>query len=489
MAGIPGDGMIGTAWNAIWAVRAGILTALHVAIASMVSVHVLLRKRDIGAAIGWIGLGWLSPFLGAGLYYMLGINRVRRLAHELRGGLPRLAPAAPPVTEIDRDDSLVALERAALQISGRPALAGNSLKLLQNGDEAYPQMVAAIDAARTSVMLSSYILRDDAAGAPFIDAIIRAKARGVEARVLLDGIGSGYFVSPAYHRLRRAGVPAARFMHSPKPWLMPFLNLRSHKKILVVDGRAAFIGGLNIGAENLLASAPRSPVRDVHFAVRGPIIGQLADDFARDWLFTTNEALEGAAWFPPPEPVLTAANGAGIVRVVTSGPDRDLDKIQLLALTAITCARGSVRIMSPYFLPDDLLVSALSLAAMRGVEVDIIIPERSNHRLVDLATWPNIEPMLRAGCRVWLNPPPFEHSKLMVVDGLWAMVGSANWDMRSFRLNFEINLEVIETELARMLDDRMLGKRHKPLTLSDIANAPLPARLRDAGLRLLLPYL
>ena len=221
----------------------------------------------------------------------------------------------------------------ALQISGRPALAGNSLTLLQNGDEAYPQMVAAIDAARTSILLSSYIFRDDEAGAPFIDAIIRGKGRGVEARVLLDGIGSGYFVSPAYHRLRQAGVPAARFMHSPKPWLMPFLNLRSHKKILVVDGRAAFIGGLNIGAENLLASAPRSPVRDVHFAVHGPIIDQLARDFARDWLFTTDEPLEDAAWFPTPEPVPAPVNGAAFARVVTSGPDRDLDKIQLLALT------------------------------------------------------------------------------------------------------------------------------------------------------------
>lgn len=489
MAEILGEGSISAAWDGLWAMRAGILTALHVMIASTVSVHVLLRKRDIGAAVGWIGLGWLSPFLGAGIYYMLGVNRVRRRAHELRGHLPRFTGSRLVATEIERDDGLVALDRAALRISGRQALPGNSLKLLHNGDEAYPRMLAAIDAARTSLMLSSYIFRDDEAGAPLIDALVRARARGVEARVLLDGIGSGYFSSPAYRRLRREGVPAARFMHSPEPWLMPFLNLRSHKKILVVDGRLAFIGGLNIGAENLLASTPRSPVRDVHFAVRGPVIGQIADDFARDWLFTTNEALEGAAWFPPPEAVHASQDQTCIARVVTSGPDRDLDKIETLALTAITCARTSVRIMSPYFLPDDLLVSALSLAAIRGVEVDVIIPERSNHRLVDLATRPNIEPMVRAGCRVWLNPPPFEHSKLMVVDRMWAMVGSANWDKRSFRLNFEINLEVVDTALAENLDELMLGKRQKELTLAELVGTPLPARLRDAGLRLFLPYL
>ena len=479
-----GAAAIRAGWETIWPIRTAILTALHIVSASAVSVHVLLRKRDIGAAVGWIGLGWLSPFLGAGLYLMFGINRVRRRAHGLRSDLPHMPAPAEQATEIARGDNFAALERAALWISRRPATIGNSATLLQNGDEAYPRMIATIDAAQTSILLSSYILRDDAAGAPFIDALVRAHARGVEARVLLDGIGSGYFRSPSYSRLRRNGVPAARFMHSSKPWLMPFLNLRSHKKVVVADGRSAFIGGLNIGAENLLAGHPRHPVRDVHFELHGPVVGQLVADFARDWLFTTGETLEGSAWFPE-----LKNTGNCVARVVTSGPDRDVDKIELLALTAITCARTSVRIMSPYFLPDDRLVSALALAAMRGVEVDILIPERSNHRFVDLATRPNIEPMIRAGCRIWLNPPPFEHSKLMVVDNAWAMIGSANWDMRSFRLNFEVNLEIFDVELAQILEHRMLDKQLCALTLNELVATPLAARLRNAGLRLLLPYL
>ena len=477
--------MIGTIWDALWSARAGLLSVAHIVLASAVSVHVLLRKRDVGASVGWIGLGWLSPFLGATLYFLLGINRVGRRANELRADLTVPPGPAPQATEVERDDPLAALERSAQQISGRPTTHGNSIVLLQNGDEAYPRMIAAIEVATTSVMLSSYILRDDAAGGPFIDALIRAHDRGAAIRVLIDGIGSGYFRTPAYLRLHKHGVPAARFMHSSKPWLMPFLNLRSHKKILVADGRDAFIGGLNIGAENLLASHPRHPVRDMHFAVTGPVVGQLAADFARDWLFTTGETLDGETWFPP----LAATKGNCIARVVTSGPDRDVGKMELLALSAIGCARTSVRIMSPYFLPDDRLVSALALAAMRGVEIDVIIPARSNHRMVDLATRPNIEPMLSAGCRVWLNPPPFEHSKLMVVDGAWAMIGSANWDMRSFRLNFEVSLDVHGIDLAESLERQMLDKRKNELTHEALLRTPLLARLRNAGMRLLLPYL
>src|SRR3954454_11588003 len=146
-------------------------------------------------------------------------------------------------------------------------------------------MVEAIAAAGTSVALSSYIFRADAAGNRFIAALADARRRGVEIRVLIDGIGGGYFLSLAYRRLRAAGVPAALFLHSWLPWRMPFLNMRTHKKILVVDGRLAFTGGLNIGAENILAKAPRHPVRDTHFRVEGPVIAQLMEAFAEDWLF------------------------------------------------------------------------------------------------------------------------------------------------------------------------------------------------------------
>jgi len=184
-------------------------------------------------------------------------------------------------------------------------------------------------------------------------------------------------------------------------------------------------------------SKPPTPVHDTHFQFAGPVVSQFCSTFAEQWSFATGETLSGDAWFPPQTPA-----GASIARAVTSGPDQDLEKIELLVLAAIGEAQRSVRIMTPYFLPDDRVITALTLAAMRGVLVDIVVPEHSNHPTVDWAMRAHVSPLLRAGCRLWLQGPPFNHSKLLAVDEHWCLVGSANWDTRSFTLNFEINAEV-----------------------------------------------
>jgi len=224
-------------------------------------VHVLLHKRDVGACIGWIGLAWLSPILGSILYVILGINRVKRRANQLRDKRPDRHAAEPPPAPAGRDDHLAPLEWAGDRITQYRAERGTAVTILLNGDEAYPKMIAAIEAAEVSVALASFIFRADDAGGCFIDALVRARQRGVQVRVLIDGMGGGYFLSPTYERLRRHDVPVSRFMHSPLPWRMPFLNLRTHKKILALDGRIAFTGGLNIGDENLLAGRPHSGAR------------------------------------------------------------------------------------------------------------------------------------------------------------------------------------------------------------------------------------
>jgi cardiolipin synthase len=303
-------------------------------------------------------------------------------------------------------------------------------------------------------------------------------------RVLIDGYGGGYFTSSTYRRLRRAGVPAARFLHSPLPWRMPFLNLRSHKKILGIDGRVVFTGGLNIGAENLTQHHPRHPVFDTHFRFEGPIVAQLIEVFAADWLFVTGQALAGDAWFPP-----LARAGDSTARVVTSGPDNDLEKIEFVILEALGCARTSVRIMTPYFLPDERIITALSLAAYRGVEVDLVVPEHSNHPTVDWGSRVQMAPLLAAGGRVWTYPAPFNHSKLMSVDGLWALVGSANWDVRSFRLNFELDLEIYHSGVVRQVDELITAHQATQISASELNSRPLALRLRDGAARLLVPYL
>lgn len=458
------------------------LSICHVALAIAVTGHALAHKRDPGSAVAWIGLAWLSPVVGSVLYALLGINRVQRRARGLRGR--PLDDPAPARLLRSRTGPLAELEIAAFHICGRKLTEGNSIAMLHNGEEAYPQMLAAIDDATRSIALSSYIFRADAAGNDFIAALARAHGRGVVVRVLIDGYGGGYIRSAAYRRLRRAGVPAARFLHSAMPWRMPFLNLRNHRKLLAVDGAVAFAGGLNIGSENLLRTHPRSPVHDTHFRFAGPVVQQLCSSFAEQWSFTTGEELVGEAWFPRLKPA-----GTGNARAVTSGPNQDVGKIELLVLAAINEARHSIRIMTPYFLPDDRVITALALAAMRSVDVDIVVPQQSNHPAVDCAMRAHVGPLLDAGCRIWLHAPPFDHSKLLAVDEQWCFVGSANFDTRSFTLNFEVNIEVYCSVTARRVNETIARNFKTRLLPAALSRRSLAMRLRDNAARLWLPYL
>jgi cardiolipin synthase A/B len=225
-------------------------------------------------------------------------------------------------------------------------------------------------------------------------------------------------------------------------------------------------------------------VQDLHFRIDGPVVSQLAEAFAEDWAFAANEDLQGDAWSPriPSRP-------GKLGRVIDSGPDADLEKVEFAVLQAVSCARAGIGVMTPYFLPDERLTTAVALAAMRGVTVDLVVPQASNHMLVDWATRANIGPLLSAGVRIWRSPPPFHHSKIMVVDREWCLIGSCNWDIRSFRLNFELCMEVYDPDLAVTLTALMERARGSELTQADLDARSLPVRIRDAGARLMLPYL
>jgi cardiolipin synthase len=378
------------------------------------------------------------------------------------------------------------LARVVGNVVQKPLLAGNHLEPLINGDQAFPAMLQAIQQARHTVSFVTYIFDRDEIGLAFARALGEAKRRGVEVRVLIDAAGTRYSWPPILHALRREGVTYARFLPMFGLWRILSLNLRTHRKILVADGNLGFTGGINIRVGNCLERRPSRPVQDVHFRIQGPLVSQLQEVFADDWLFTTGEALRGEAWFPKLEKV-----GPVLARSVVDGPDEDFEKLRWTILGALSIARYSVRIVTPYFLPDPAIVSALNLAAMRGVVVDIVLPSRSNLPFVQWASRAMWWQVLEHGCRLWLTPPPFDHSKLMIVDGAWVLLGSANWDARSLRLNFEYNLECYDSQLAERLDLLVEQKRKnaRQMTLAEVDNRPLPGRLRDGVARLLTPYL
>lgn len=457
------------------------------------SGHVLLQKRDVRAALAWVGLIWFVPAIGAVLYAALGMNRIRRLASELQRERRRIPLATPRDTMIARvgtevtvPPSLKALARLGEAVSGRPLLTGNSLHALHNGDEAYPEMIAAIDAARHTVALATYIFGDDNAGKPFVEALARAAKRGVQVRVLIDGVGTRYTWPPVERALRRTGVRTALFRPGIRDAGLGFFNLRSHRKVLTVDGRIAFTGGLNIQARNILKDDPPRQVRDLHFRLDGPIVGQLQEVFVEDWAFTTREILDGPGWFPT-----LLAVGESTARAYTDGPDGDIEILRTVLLGAIAGARDSVRIVTPYFLPDQGLVGALHVAALRGVAVDIVLPSKVNIPLVQWAATAQLWQVLRPGCRVYETPMPFDHTKLMVVDREWVLFGSSNWDPRSLRLNFELDVECHDPRLAAQMDGLVASKiaEGRQITLDEVDGRPLVIKIGHAVARLMSPYL
>jgi cardiolipin synthase len=232
----------------------------------------------------------------------------------------------------------------------------------------------------------------------------------------------------------------------------------------------------------VLAERPKSPVRDLHFRVEGTIVQQIEQEFDDDWSFTTGEApIEVAS--PPNTEVGASA------RAIGSGPDQEIDQLVLVLLSAINTARRSIRIATPYFLPDEQLLTALQLATLRGVDVQIVLPGINNHRLVAWAAEAHIRPLLQTGCHLWRSSPPFDHSKLMTIDGEWCLVGSANWDTRSLRLNFELTVEFYDSNLADRLAGIIDKHRNRPITLEEIDKRPFIWKLRDAAARLAMPYI
>jgi cardiolipin synthase A/B len=306
----------------------------------------------------------------------------------------------------------------------------------------------------------------------------------VAVRLLIDGLGEKYSWPPARKLLRGSAVAVARFLPIHQGG---HLNLRNHRKILIVDGQTAFTGGMNIGGRHMVTPAETAfPVADLHFQVQGPVVADLQKVFLEDWFFATGEFLDDQRHFPQ-----VAPRGTAVVKSIGDGPDKEFRKLLWIILGALSCAADRVQIMTPYFIPDRSLISALATAAMRGIKVSLILPERNNLPLVHWATRSYLWELLQCGVRVYYQPPPFAHTKLFLVDGLWSLIGSANLDPRSLRLNFELNLETYDQELTTTLERHFLEirNRSREVSMETMDNRPLLEKFRDGAAKLLSPYL
>lgn len=457
--------------------------------------HALISKRDPRASMGWIAVCLIFPLFGPLLYFLFGINRIQTKAKKLH----QLGPTCQ--TGPDEKDAfrrLTAIEilpgpahlyqglvRIADRITLRPLTPGNRIETLCNGEAAYPAMLEAIENAQRRVFLASYIFDNDSTGKNFVEALHRATARGIQVRVLVDGFGALYSFPPIFRQLRKRKIPAARFI---PPRLIPptlDINLRNHRKLLIADGRTGFTGGMNISDRHLVHWQGKGRrIQDIHFRITGPEALQMEQIFIDDWEFTTGEALLPSGAPSPSE-------GKAFCRTIIDGPDEDLDKLIAILVGAVSAARNSIRIMTPYFLPPRPLIGAMQAAALRGVDVTVILPEISNLPFVQWATENMLWELLQRGVRIYYQPSPFAHSKLFIVDDIYSQIGSANIDPRSLRLNFEIAVEVYAKSFAGALAQHFdaVRKRSREIRFKDVESRALPIRIRDSLAWLFTPYL
>ncbi len=454
-------------------------------------VHVVLRQRNARAAAFWAVIIIFVPLLGALFYCVFGINRVRRSGKKYRGGgswKSEVNRAVPP-NPWEKNPELSELRNLAItlgRISRYEFALGNKITVLRSGDEAMPAMIKVIRGAKRTLALSSYIFEAKGIGEKFVDELTAAKGRGVQVRVMVDGAGARYSWPSITSILRARSITVAKFMPTRFIVRLLSMNLRNHRKILVADGEIGFTGGMNIRPGNMLKDNPSSPVRDMHFRVEGPVVRQLQRAFAEDWAFCTGEVLQGEDWYPEVQP----AGGTAAIGI-PDGPDEDIEVMPKAIFAAINAARREIRVLTPYFLPDEQIQWALNLAALRGVDVKIITPRHNNIPPVRWASRTIYPELLARGVRIFENGGVFDHTKFMTVDGLWSLIGSTNWDPRSLRLNFEFNLACFDEELAGELnaDFQHLMEQSTEIFSADLAAASLGERVRNGIARLFMPFL
>lgn len=476
-----------------------ILTIAQLVYVVGLAIWILFEKRSPVATLAWILALVALPYVGFIVFYFLGPRRItrKRLKHKrARGQTTAATPVAagsepPPPQEDPRIEQLVHLAKKA----GEPPTGRcDDVTIFHDAASTYDAIEAAIRAAKHHVHVAYYIFDPGRAGTRFRDALIERAKVGVRVRVLLDGVGSSRVGRSFVRPMREAGIKFARFNEVSFARVRSRINFRNHRKIVVCDGEIGFTGGINIADEYLEDGAsPKerrkghgAPWRDTHVRITGDAVRWLQLTFLDDWYYATGYAARDREYFPLP-----SKTGKHVVHVLASGPDRETETIQKVYFAAITSARERVYVTTPYFVPDDAILTALTTTAMRGVDVRVLVPRRSDSLVVTAAARSYYDACLAAGVRVYEYQPTMIHSKTLVVDDFFAAVGTANMDNRSFRLNFEVAAILYGEEHAENLavqfrKDLAASKEVKTATRQHI---PIGWRLAEAGARVLSPLL
>ena len=438
-----------------WLTAGWLLLLLDMSIIAVLIPIVILQRRESGATLAWIMAIVLIPFLGLLAFWVFGSTRLRLRRRKRRRIEAQLAPelhklqtqssSKQPVAGLP--PSLLQLAKKLDEVGPQP---GNEVTLLRQGQVAFDALEAAIDNSHHHIHLVYYIWEPDRTGMRLRDALTRACRRGVKVRLLLDDAGSRSVRLRFFQNLIEAGGRVERFLPVNILSRQLALNNRNHRKIMVVDGKTGFTGGMNVGD---VYAGLGEPWRDLHACIRGPVVHSLQEIFCQDWYHATGNDLVSTVYFPQ-----ITGRGNVWAQLLASGPaDERWRAIHTLIFASINLARKQVWLETPYFVPDPPIVMALQTAALRGVDVRLLLPERSDHPLVLHAGRSFLDQLLAAGVRVFELQGTMPHAKTFTVDGIFSTLGSANMDQRSFSLNFEANLFFYGTEIACELERDFLA--------------------------------
>jgi cardiolipin synthase A/B len=463
-----------------------VLPLLWLMMGLLAAGHILLNKRDPKAAFGWIALCIILPVAGPLIYVLFGINRINQRA---RRDYQIKVPRDDLYTINEPDGSnFRPLSSIGENLTRKGLCDCTELRLLENGEQLYPAMIECINNARSRVLLASYIFDHNSSGLKIAEALAAAVKRGVEVKVIIDGMGEFMTMPRIGHHLKKLGIPFCRF--NPITLFPPALNInmRNHRKLLIIDGEWAFTGGQNIGDRHL-ATRDKDPNRvlDLHFRLKGKIVDELEWAFWKDWAYCEEKhevpGFHGSNTLQTHSDIWT--------RLILDGPNKDIDKLNYLMVGVISAAQQQILIMTPYFLPMSDMVGVLIAAHLRGVRVGILVPGHNNIKPVHWAMHNSIRQLLEAGLDIRMQPAPFVHSKLLLIDNQYSLIGSANIDQRSLRLNYELGVEIFSDQVNASLCAYFRERESKctPLTLEQINQRSIPVKLRDSIAWLFSPYL
>lgn len=475
----------------------GIINIVYLLTVIFIATLIVLENRSPIKTISWVLVLILLPFAGIIIYLFFGqeyrkkkmfsrkglhdLEKLRKLTQSQLDQLPKnYLTLSGPVYEKRRLMNLLLANSNALVSDD------NRIRILKNGEQAFPAMFQAIEEARHHIHLEFYIVDDDIIGNQLREMLIRKAMSGVEVRFIYDDVGSWKLSKKYIRSLREAGVKIDCFIKVRFPLLTSKVNYRNHRKIIVVDGKVAFIGGLNIADRYLNGSRLLGSWRDTHLMLTGGAATSMQIIFMADWYFVSKEILQGEKYFH------RLKHGRGkIVQVVASGPDSDWESLSQAYFTAIASAHEKVYIATPYLIPNTEIGSAIKSAALAGVDVRILLPDKSDAIIPKWGTHSYLAELMEAGVKIYLYQPGFMHSKIMIVDGVLSTVGTANLDFRSMETNFEVNAFVYDEATAKRLEKHFLNDlgQSRQVIPEEWEQRPRLWKAKESFARLLSPLL